>query len=38
VEELRRWLGRGPVQARVDEVREIAPGDIEPIPEDFEVF
>jgi acylphosphatase len=38
VEELRRWLGRGPAQARVDEVREIAPGDVEPIPEDFEVF
>jgi acylphosphatase len=38
VEELRRWLGRGPAHARVDEVREIAPNDIEPIPESFEVF
>jgi acylphosphatase len=38
VEELRRWLGRGPAQARVDEVREIPPGDIEPIPKGFDVL
>jgi acylphosphatase len=38
VEELRGWLERGPAQARVDEVREMPPGDIEPIPEGFEVF
>jgi len=38
VEELRRWLARGPAQARVDEVREIPAGDVEAIPESFDVF
>jgi acylphosphatase len=38
VEELRQWLGRGPAQARVDEVREMPPNDVEPIAEGFEVF
>jgi acylphosphatase len=38
VEELRRWLGRGPAHARVDEVREIPPGDLETIPEGFVVL
>jgi acylphosphatase len=38
VEELRVWLQRGPAQARVDEVREIAPDDAQPIPEGFTVF
>jgi acylphosphatase len=38
VEELREWLGRGPAHARVDEVREIPPGDIAPIPQGFDVI
>jgi len=38
VDELRRWLGRGPAHARVDEVREIPPGDIESIPEGFDAL
>ena len=38
VEELRLWLQRGPAQARVDEVRETAVSDGEPIPEGFAVF
>jgi acylphosphatase len=38
VEELRLWLQRGPAQARVDEVREIAVSGGEPIPEGFAVF
>jgi acylphosphatase len=37
VEELRVWLGRGPAQAMVDEVREIPAGD-GPVPKDFDVF
>jgi acylphosphatase len=37
VEELRLWLQRGPVEARVDEVREIPPGDA-PLPEGFVIF
>jgi acylphosphatase len=36
VEELRAWLQRGPVDARVDEVREIPPGDA-PLPEGFDI-
>ena len=36
VEELRVWLQRGPAQARVDEVREIPPGDA-PLPEGFHI-
>lgn len=38
VEALRLWLGRGPAQARVDEVREIPPGDLGPIPKGFDVL
>jgi len=38
VEELRLWLQRGPPQARVDEVREMAPADADPVPKGFEVF
>jgi acylphosphatase len=37
VEELRVWLQRGPVEARVDEVREIPPGDA-PLPEGFDIY
>ena len=37
VEELRVWLHHGPAQARVDEVREIAPDDAQPVPEGFKV-
>jgi acylphosphatase len=37
VEELRLWLQRGPAHARVDEVREIPPGDA-PLPEEFDIF
>ena len=38
VEELRAWLQRGPTQARVDEVREVAPDDARSIPKGFNVF
>ncbi len=43
VEALRGWLARGPAQARVDEVREIPPGeippgDMAPIPEGFDAL
>ena len=38
VEELRVWLQHGPPQARVDEVREMAPEDAGPVPKGFEVF
>ena len=38
VQELRRWLRRGPAHARVDEVRETSPDQAEPIPDGFEVF
>jgi acylphosphatase len=38
VEELRAWLQHGPAQARVDEVRETAPDDAQPIPNGFEVI
>ena len=38
VEELRAWLQHGPAQARVDEVRETAPDDAQPIPKGFEVI
>ena len=38
VEELRAWLQRGPADARVDEVREMAPGDAQLIPKGFDVF
>ncbi len=37
VEELRVWLHHGPTHARVDEVREVAPDDAEPVPEEFRV-
>jgi acylphosphatase len=35
IEELRLWLHRGPPEAQVTEVREIAPGDTAAIPEGF---
>jgi acylphosphatase len=35
LEELRVWLGHGPPQARVDEVRETAADGLAPIPEGF---
>ena len=38
VEQLSRWLARGPAGARVDEVRETSPDADEPIPAGFEVF
>jgi len=38
VEELQVWLHRGPSHARVDEVREMAPGDAQPVPAGFKVF
>ena len=38
VEELRRWLRRGPPQAQVAELREIPPGDAAPTPEGFAIF
>ena len=37
VEELRVWLQRGPAQARVDTVRETNSGEMDPIPQGFEV-
>jgi acylphosphatase len=38
VEELRAWLLHGPPRARVVEVRETAPDERQPIPEDFEIY
>ena len=38
VEELRLWLHRGPAQAQVVEVREIAPDDSQQFAEGFKVF
>ena len=38
VAELREWLGRGPKQARVDEVRDMAPDGAAPLPEGFSIF
>jgi acylphosphatase len=38
VEELRKWLQHGPVQARVDEVRETAPDEGQKLPADFQVL
>lgn len=38
VEDLRAWLQHGPAQARVDEVREMAPDEAEPIPERFTIL
>ena len=38
VEELRVWLHRGPAQARVVDVRDMAPDDAQPVPEGFKVF
>ena len=35
VEELRRWLHRGPKHARVDEVREVPLDEAAPLPEGF---
>jgi acylphosphatase len=37
VVELRAWLERGPPQARVDTVQEVEVGDIDLLPEGFEV-
>jgi acylphosphatase len=38
VEELRAWLQHGPAEARVEEVRETAPDDLQQVPKGFEVF
>ncbi len=38
VEQLRAWLRRGPAQARVDEVREMAPDDAAAPLEGFHIF
>jgi acylphosphatase len=38
MEELRLWLHKGPPEARVTEVREIAPGDTSGVPEGFITF
>ena len=38
LDELRVWLGRGPSQAKVAEVREIEPGPAPPGPEGFNIF
>ncbi|MEP6885004.1 MAG: acylphosphatase [Gammaproteobacteria bacterium] len=38
VEQLRLWLTRGPAQARVDEVRETAPGDAGPFAVEFTIL
>jgi acylphosphatase len=38
VEELRAWLQHGPPEARVEELRETAPDDAQPVPKGFEVI
>jgi acylphosphatase len=38
VDELLNWTRRGPPDARVDEVREIAPGEAQPTSDGFETF
>jgi acylphosphatase len=38
VEKLRAWLQHGPPEARVEEVRETAPDDAQPVPKGFEVI
>jgi acylphosphatase len=38
VEQLRVWLQRGPSHARVEEVREIPPDDVAPVPDGFDIF
>lgn len=38
VEQLRVWLGRGPAQAQVSEVRETAPDPALPDPQGFNIF
>jgi acylphosphatase len=38
VDELRLWLGHGPSQAKVTEVREIEPDPVPPGPEGFNIF
>jgi len=38
VDELRVWLGRGPSQAKVAEVREIEPEPLPSGPEGFNIF
>lgn len=35
---LRLWLERGPVDARVDAVRETPPDDAQPVPEGFKTL
>jgi acylphosphatase len=35
LEELRRWLQRGPVHARVEEVREAPADEADPVPRGF---
>jgi acylphosphatase len=37
VEELGAWLQHGPAEARVDEVREMAPDDAHQLPKGFDV-
>jgi hypothetical protein len=38
VEQLRAWLRRGPAQARVDEVREMAPDDAAAPMDGFHIY
>ena len=38
VDELRVWLGRGPSQAKVTEVREMEPEPAPPGPEEFNIY
>jgi acylphosphatase len=38
LDELHAWLQCGPVAARVETVREIAPQEAQPIPEGFEII
>ena len=38
VEKLRAWLAHGPPQARVDEVRDMPPGDAAPVLKGFAVL
>jgi acylphosphatase len=38
VAELREWLGHGPKQERVDEVRDMTPDGAVRLPEDFLIF
>src|SRR5579863_4848202 len=38
VDELRVWLGRGPTQAKVAEVRELEPEPAAPVREGFHIY